>query len=211
MWDKLQKNKITSDLINFKKLNNSKKNISLGFNNHGIKSLTSNYKNRIVEEKEASQQEGLHQHLKEQAVKSENDRERVEEMVRKSNRLIFSISTFLSYVFPWSLFASTLEIEESRVTFIFRQPFSSQSHSLEVKDISNIFIEKDLFFASIQVVSRTFIQNDIKIKYLRKSDAMKMRIIIEGMRTFMNKNIDTSNYEIKELVDKLQELYTVRA
>jgi len=124
------------------------------------------------------------------------------ELVRKSNRRVISIST----TFPWKFFPNTIDVEESRVTFSFRQLLSFQSHSVDIKDISNVFIEAGLFFATLQVVSRTFVQNDIKIGSLRKKDAMKVRRIIEGLRILKSNDIDTSNYEIPDLINKLEEL-----
>src|SRR5581483_11200557 len=131
-----------------------------------------------------------------------SDTVKLNELVRKSNRRVISIST----TFPWKFFPNTIDVEESRVTFSFRQLLSFQSHSVDIKDISNVFIEAGLFFATLQVVSRTFVQNDIKIGSLRKKDAMKVRRIIEGLRILKSNDIDTSNYEIPDLINKLEEL-----
>jgi hypothetical protein len=145
---------------------------------------------------------GLEQHATDRTIKTENDRNKLNELIRKSNRSIISISS----VFPWNFFPNTIDVEESRVTFIFRQFFTSQSHSVDIKDISNVFIESGFFFATLQVVSRTFIQNDIKIEYLKKKDAYRAKNIIEGLRTFVQNDINSSNYEIGDLVNKLKEL-----
>ena len=48
----------------------------------------------------------------------------------------------------------------------------------------------------------------IRIKNLRKEEAVFVRKIVEGLRTFENKQIDTSNYEKEELIAKLKELST---
>lgn len=152
-------------------------------------------------------EEGKDQQSLNQAAKKELDKQTIDDLVRKSNRVIISIS---SKIFPWDFFPDTIVVEESRVTFIFRQPFSSQSHSVDIKDISNVFIEASLFLATLQVVSRTYIQNDIKIGHLRRKKAEKVQRIIEGLRTFKENNIDTSKYEIGELISKLEELHTTR-
>ncbi|HSX19417.1 MAG TPA: hypothetical protein VLE91_04810 [Candidatus Saccharimonadales bacterium] len=147
---------------------------------------------------------GKAENIKNQAEKKELDKQKVNELVKMSNRCIIKISS----AFPWNLFPNTIEVEESRVTFITRQLLSSQSHSVEIKDISNVFLESSLLFSTIQVVSRTFIKNNIKINYLHKGKAKKVKMIIEGLRTFDTNNIDTSNYEIGELISKLSELHT---
>lgn len=150
-----------------------------------------------------AQTRGVEQQKKDYATKQASDRSKVDGLVRQSNRRIFSISS----TFPWSIFPNTIDIEESRVTFNFRQFLSYQSHSVDIKDITNVFIESGFFFATLQVVSRTFTQNDIKIEHLKKKQAVKARRIIEGMRTFVYNNIDTANYEIAELISKLEELH----
>ena len=147
---------------------------------------------------------GIDAHVRTTAAKNEADRQMVNDLVRKSNRRIISISSS----FPWRFFPNTIDVEESRVTFKFSQFLSSQSHSVEIKDISNVFIESSMFFATLQVVSRTYIQNDIKIERLNKREAVQVQRIIEGLRTLAEHNINTSNYEIDELVSKIGEFHT---
>jgi hypothetical protein len=95
---------------------------------------------------------GIEQHARNVIVKAENDKQKIDELIRKSNRSIISIYS----VFPWNFFANTIDVEESRVIFIFRQLFASQSHSVDIKDISNVFIESVILFSTLQVISRTF-------------------------------------------------------
>lgn len=66
------------------------------------------------------------------------------------------------------------------------------------------------FFAQLVIVSKTFIKNEIRIKNLRKREAVFARRIIEGLRIFVNKQIDTSSYTREELISKLQELSTTK-
>ena len=51
-------------------------------------------------------------------------------------------------------------------------------------------------------------QNDIKIGHLDKRKAVLVQRIIEGLRTFSEHNINTSNYEIDELISKIGEFHT---
>lgn len=151
-----------------------------------------------------SVEEGKDENAKNQATKKELDKQIIDDLVKKSNRVIIRIS---SKIFPWDFFPDTIVVEESRVTFVFRQFLSSQSHSVDIKDISNVFIESSLFLATLQVVSQTYIQNDIKIVHLKRKQAEKVRRIIEGLRTFIQNNIDTSDYEVHELISKIEELH----
>ena len=81
-------------------------------------------------------------------------------------------------------------------------------HSVDIKDISNVFINTAPFFAQLVIVSKTFARNEIRVNYLRKGDAILLRRIIEGLRTLGSKQIDTSVYSRKELIAKLEELST---
>lgn len=162
---------------------------------------------RIASDKktdQALQEEGKNEQTKNEATKKEEDKQTVNDLIKKSNRCIISVSS----TFPWTLFPNTITVEESRVTFIFRQFFASQTHSVDIKDISNVFIESSPFFATLQIVSRTFVQNDITIGHLNVKKATKVQMVIEGLRTFAEKNIDTSNYEINELIAKIEEFHT---
>jgi len=134
------------------------------------------------------------------------DRYTVEGLVRKSNRILVSIS---SIGFPFKLFSDTINVEEGRITIITRDFFfSSQVHSVDIKDISNIFINTAPFFAQLVIVSKTFAENEIRVEKLKKEEAVFARRIIEGLRIFENKQIDTSGYNKNELIAKLQELST---
>lgn len=130
--------------------------------------------------------------------------ETVADLVKKSNRIIVSIC---SHKFPIDLFPDTINVEEGRVTVIDRDFFfSSHVHSVDIKDISNIFINTTPFFAQLVIVSKTFTENEIRIRNLRKEEAVFVRRIIEGLRIFKEKQIDTSVYTKEELIIKLQEL-----
>ncbi len=149
-------------------------------------------------------QKGKDEQVKNQATKIEADRQSVDQLVQSSNRCIFSISSVL----PFNFFPTTINVEESRVTFIFRQFLAQQSHSVDIKDISNVFIESSFFYATLQIVSRTYIQNDIKVGYLSKKKAIKARMIIEGLRTFIGHNLNTSSYHVDELISKIDEMHS---
>jgi hypothetical protein len=146
---------------------------------------------------------GINVHTRNAATKSAADRKTVDDLVKKSNRRIISITS----QFPWDIFPNTIDVEESRVTFKFSQFLASQSHSVDIKDISNVFIETSMFFSTLQVVSRTFVQNDIKIGKLNNAKALQVKRIIEGLRTFAENNINTSNYEINDLIAKIGEFH----
>ena len=129
----------------------------------------------------------------------------VANLVKKSNRILVSIS---SHAFPFDFFPDTINLEEGRITIINRHLFSSEVHSVDIKDISNIFINRTSLFSQLVIISKTFENNEVKIRNLRTKEAVFVRRIIEGLRVFESKQIDTSNYTKEELIAKLKELST---
>jgi hypothetical protein len=126
----------------------------------------------------------------------------VTDLVKKSNRILVSVYS----VFPFDFIPDIINVEEGRVSIIKRHLLSSAVHSVDIKDISNVFINHSIFFSQLEIVSRTFEDNEVKIRFLKNKDAVYIRRIIEGLRIFENKQINTSDYSVQELVAKLEEL-----
>ena len=164
--------------------------------------LTQDPTEETIREEDEGKEEAIKNHFR----KIGTDQHRLDDMMAKSNRIIISITS----VFPWDLFPDSINVEETRVTVIQRQLFASQVHSVDIKNISNVFIDEDLFLAAITIVSRTFEENKIKIMKLRKKEADLTRRLIEGLRMFIEKDIDTSKYTTEQLVIKLKELSTTK-
>lgn len=154
--------------------------------------------------KDSLEEKGLNEAVKNHALKAEKNRQTVEDMVNNSNRVLLKISS----VFPWDFFPSSIIAEDTRVTIVTRQLYSSQVHSVDIKNISNVFIDTGILFAELTIVSNTFAENEITVDRLRKKEAILMRRIIEGLRMFVSKDIDTTGYTVKELVAKLKQLST---
>lgn len=159
-----------------------------------------------LEEKKDLEEKGLAEAIKNRARTAEKNRQAVENMVNNSNRVLIKVSS----VFPFDWFPSSIIIEETRVTIIHRQLLSSQTHSVDIKNISNVFVDSSIIFAQITIVSDNFVENQIIISKLWKKDAIFIRRIIEGLRMFAGQNIDTTDYTVKELVNKLKELSTTK-
>jgi hypothetical protein len=129
----------------------------------------------------------------------------VANLVKKSNRILVSVS---SHALPFDFFPNTINVEEGRITIINRHLLSSEVHSVDIRDISNIFINRTFLFSQLVIISKTFENNEVKIRNLRTKEAVFARRIIEGLRVFESKQIDTSNYTKEGLIAKLEELST---
>lgn len=137
-----------------------------------------------------------------QVRKVENDKQTIGDMVHNSNTILMSISSVLLFNF----FPTTINVEATRVTIITRQLFASQVHSIDIKDISSVFIETSIIFAAITLISKTYSQKELVIDRLWKKEAILLRRVIEGLRMFEKKEINITNFSKKELLSKLNEL-----
>lgn len=152
------------------------------------------------------EEKGLEEAAKIQVEKTETDKNKLEKMLSDSNRIL----TTTSSVFPLTIFPTTLNVEATRITIIYRQLFSSQVHSVDIKDISNVLIETGILFATLTIISRTYTENNITIGTIWKNDAIFIRRIIEGLRMLAEEHMDTTNYTVEELLQKLKKLSTTK-
>jgi hypothetical protein len=186
------------------KINNQSGNINIApeklYTQNEVDNLLEKSENGIPSKAEEIKKEAL------SADKQKRlDNKTVANLVKKSNRILVSIS---SHAFPLDFFPDTINVEEGRIAIINRHFLSSEVHSIDIKDISNIFINSTIFFSQLVIISKTFEENEIKVRNLRNNEAIFIRRIIEGLRIFVNKKIDTSSYTKKELIAKLEELST---
>lgn len=73
-----------------------------------------------------------------------------------------------------------------------------------------MFIETSFIFASLTLISKTYAQKELVIDNLWKKEAILIRRIIEGLRMFEKKDINTTNFSREELLNKLAELSATR-
>ena len=129
-------------------------------------------------------------------------------LIRKSNRILASIST---HKFPFDFFPDTINVEEGRVTVIVRNFFwSSRVYSVDIKNIANVLLNTAPFFVQLVIVSKTFTENEIRVNSLWIKEAIYMRRLIEGLRILYSNDIDTSVYTKRDLVRKLEELSSTK-
>lgn len=136
--------------------------------------------------------------------KKQDDKMKLEDMMHNSNAILMTVSS----VFPFDFFQSTINVEATRITVINRQLFSSQVHSVDIIDISSVFIETSILFAAISLISKTYEQKKIVVNNLWKKEAILLRRVIEGLRMFEKSEINTTNFSKEDLIRKLKGLST---
>ena len=131
------------------------------------------------------------------------DRAKVENLIKRSNRILLKIST----VFPFALFPTIVTIEDTKIVVTFYSFFSvREAKDVDIKNIANIFVGNGPFLSFIEIISSAPVENKIYIRKLWKKDALKARNIIEGLRILQKENISTTAFEKEELLEKLNQL-----
>lgn len=142
------------------------------------------------------------QEKKEKAV-SEKEKEKVETLIQKAQRVLLEIHT----LFPFDLFPDKLTIDENKVNVVTSEFFfSGRVHSVMIKDISDVLADAGLLFAKLQIIDKGYIENSIELRYLRREDALKARRIIQGLIMARDAGIDLTKLDDKDLLPTIEKM-----
>lgn len=134
-----------------------------------------------------------------------NASEKLEEMVKMTEEPILQIQT----VFPFVIFPNEIIVDVNKVSIIYRQFFySKQVHSVLIKDISDVIVETNLFFATLKIVDIGYTENSIDINYLKRKEGGLARRIIQGLVMAHKHGIDLTKVDKKNLVNQIESLGT---
>jgi len=107
-----------------------------------------------------------------------------------------------------TLFPDTLCVDRAKVTLSKRLFFrAAEVVSMRIEDILNVTATLGPFFGTIKIVSR--VMNDeepITVGKFWRTDAIRLKRIIQGYVIALQRNIDCSVLPTKELADQLYQL-----
>ena len=133
--------------------------------------------------------------------------QKLEDLANKSDQVLLKVST----VWPFTFFVHDIIIDPYKVTIIFREFFwSEQVHSIMIRDVLDIVVETSIFFATVKIVDQGYTENTVDITYLKKSDALSVRKIIQGLVIAHRQSVDLSIMKASDIKDKTEELGKVK-
>lgn len=126
--------------------------------------------------------------------------------ISNANEVLATATT----VFPFTLFPDTISIDRSKVSIAHRNFFRvAEVMSIRVEDILNVTVDVGPFFGSL-VISTRFFDNDnrkpYRVNYLTRSDALRLKRIIQGYIIAAQQQIDCSALDTAELATMLDQL-----
>lgn len=149
--------------------------------------------------KEKTQEEELKDALKDQAKKSIESNNKLNTLIEKSQRELLSLSGF----WPFDLWADRLVVDELNISHVNRTfPFIQTVQSVPLKSVKEEIVTTGILFGSLTIKG----EKELKINFLKTSDAVKARRVIHGLRLIVNESIDTSKLAKEELIKKAEEL-----
>jgi hypothetical protein len=141
---------------------------------------------------------------KTQEEKSKEDtKNELAEAVGNSEEVLVRAQT----VFPLTLFPSTVSVDRTKIAITERNFLKSgEAISIRIEDVLNVTAAVGPFFGSISIASRFFNPEPYKVEHLKRSDALRIKRILQGYLLARQQEIDCSALSATELAKTLDEL-----
>jgi hypothetical protein len=132
----------------------------------------------------------------------------LEEIKQTTARVIYRVKT----IFPFVLFPDEIIADEEKVSVIIGSFYKSgYLRSVMLKDISTVSIDTSLFFATLTIIDRNYIQDAMVVRYLKKEEAFRMRRILTGLIIANQNKVNLSAYPIDKLTTYVEEIGASRS
>lgn len=111
-------------------------------------------------------------------------------------------------VFPFTLFPDTITIDRNKVSVTHRTFFNvAEVQSFRIEDIFNVTVQLGPFFGGIQLATQFYdAEKPYTVNMFWRSDALRIKRIIQGYMIALKKKVDTSALSSKELAKALDDL-----
>jgi len=108
-------------------------------------------------------------------------------------------------VFPVTLFPDTITVDRTKLTVTHRDFFRvGEVLSIAIEDILNVTATVGPLFGSIKISTRFFDSNKpYTVHHFWRSDALKIKRIVQGYLIVKQQEVDTSSLTTKDLAHKL--------
>lgn len=147
--------------------------------------------------------EGAMEAEKEKIIEQQKNTDKLNKLLSQSGKTLLKIRS----VFPFDFFPSELSIDMNKVSCIERTFFySERQQSITISDISDVYVDMALLFATIKIVDKFFDKNAVTVRKLKKHEALLAKGIIQGLIVANRQEIDLSKIEDVHLTEKLKQL-----
>lgn len=133
----------------------------------------------------------------------------MKDAIGASNDVILRVKS----VFPITLFPTTVTLDRAKITITERNFFKAgEILTIRVEDILNVTAQVGPFFGSTKITTRFFNpERPYVVENLNRSDALKLKRVVQGYLIARQNKIDCSKLTTQELRRTLDELGKVDA
>ncbi len=136
------------------------------------------------------------------SMTAEESKQELQDAIKGSNQVLARASTILS------LFPDTMIVDRAKVTVTKRSFFRmADIMSMRIEDVLNATCTVGPVFGTVSITSRVL--NDDQTTHIGRfwrADAKQLKRIIQGYVIALQRNIDCSNLDTKELAGMLEQL-----
>lgn len=136
---------------------------------------------------------------------AQNHNEKLNRLVIGSNNALFSCKA----VFPFDLFPDKISVESVQVNIYKCIFFYTHSIiSLPIRNLIDVTVDAGPFFATLSFIDNSFApnQNVIKVHYLKRGDAQKVRRIVQGLIIVTKEDVDLSHVTAEDLINTAESI-----
>lgn len=134
----------------------------------------------------------------------------LQEFAENSPRILYHIKT----VFPFVLFTDKIILDEIKITVAIGNFFESEEvRSVLIKDLASITVDGSYLFATVNIVDRHFITEPIRVKYVWKTEAHRLRRMVMGLMIAKNNDIELAEYnnmDVCKYIEKIGSAHIVQ-
>lgn len=129
--------------------------------------------------------------------------EDLQELAEKSSDVLYEAET----VWPFTLFPDTIKLDREKLTIANRQFWRvANITSVPVGEIMSAEAGVGPFFGNLDLTFRFFTNNEQKINFLKRKDAIELQRLIHGYIIAHRREIDVSSVSKDELIKLLTNL-----
>jgi hypothetical protein len=129
--------------------------------------------------------------------------ERLIDITEKAQDVLFQADT----VFPFTLFPDTITLDREKLTVATRYFWrTAKIVSVPISSISNAETDVGIFFGSLVMASKYFIQNKYRVNFLWRRDALKIEHLLQGFIIAQERDIDVTDIDKEDLLLLLNDL-----
>ncbi|HVT01597.1 MAG TPA: hypothetical protein VHE53_05235 [Patescibacteria group bacterium] len=165
--------------------------------------LFDNTKNKVKEKTDFAKSHVRTNNFADRDKSSEETKKVLSTLIHTTCEPIFKTKT----VFPFTLFPDEVIVDREKISIVTKVFFSSERiQSVMFNNISDLYVDTNLFFGALKIIDKYFVQNVVTVRYLPKEDAVKIRKIIQGFIVVQKEEIDVSRVPDKELLPYIEEI-----